>query len=393
EVTNGWANITLIIPDNITMLKINAQFTDRFEHIAENEHTLYVGAAPDTSAKYLLGLSTDKTEYSPGETVTTEITLTKVIRLGNIITGIPDSEVNIMVEVTNTTGASKIVYSGKLYTDSSGKIETTLSSLGVNIETLIRSGYYSYIIVVNSLDLNITVDGNNTVFIVNRLRYEVSSIQTDYDAGDNAKIEIGVYDLLNDKYITSGYSLRIYRDDWYYGYARDIYINQGTLTKSELIITWKIPDAIPCGKYIVEVNFDTKSMDGYELGLSSNIGIVQLPLQIVSGVPNKLTLTTSKSSFVPGDKLILTTTLEDKFTGWLYTDIILEGELTTYQQSLVNEAVATLLITARSWRYPILAESYIIDSEGRLIHDKISISPDLSKLRIEIITNKTEYEP
>lgn len=393
EVTNGWANITLIIPDNITMLKINAQFTDRFEHIAKNEHILYVGAAPDTSVKYILGLSTDKTEYSPGETVNTEITLIKVIPVEDIITGIPDSKVNVMIEVTNTTGASKIVYSGNLYTDPSGKIETTLSSLGVNIASLMKSGYYSYIIVVNSLDLNITVDGNHTVFIVNRLRYEVSSIQTDYDAGDNAKIEIGVYDLLYNEYITTGYSLKIYRDDWYFGYAKDIYINQGTMTKSELIITWKIPDVMPCGKYIVEVDFDTKSIDGYELDFSANIGIVQLPLQIVSGVPNKLTLTTSKSSFVPGDKLILTTTLEDKFTGWLYTDIILEGELTTYQHSLVNEAVATLLITAQSWRYPIIAESYIIDSEGRLIHDKISIGPDLSKLRIEIITNKTEYKP
>ena len=393
EVANGWANITYIIPDNITMLKINAQFTDRFSHIAENEYTLYVGAAPDNSAKYTLGLSTDKTEYSPSETVNVEITLIKVIPAQEIITGIPDSKVNIMVEVTNTTGGSKVAFSGNLYTDSEGRIETTLSSLGVNIETLIKSGYYSYIIVVNSLDLNITPDDNYTVFIVNRLRYEVSSSQTDYNAGDSAKIEIGVYDLLNNEYITSGYSLRIYRDDWYFGYARDIYINRGSVTKSDRMITWEIPDVIPCGKYIVEVDFDSKSMDGYELGLGSNIGIVQLPLQIVSGVPNKLTLTTSKTSFVPGEKLNLTTTLEDKFTGWVYTDVILEGELTTYQQSLVNEAVATLSITAQSWRYPIHAESYIIDSGGRLIHDKISISPVLPKLRIEIITNKTEYKP
>ncbi len=374
DVENGWANITFtVLEKDVDEIRIEADFWDKFGHEASAEHTLQVGQPLENEVEVELSIWSDAAGYIPTEKIQIHISL-ETVYTGEVNYTVPihDAVINLTITVLNINYSSKLVLQTSVTTDANGLYDTTLQDLGVPILMLLEEMSYYYIIDAKYNDNNGVYKEATTELKVYRLGQTVGTDKANYTAGEACDIALGVKDFALDQYIINNFSLRIYRVA-----TTDIYTLEGQLNNLEHI-TWNIPNAIPSGRYLIEVQY--------------NESTVLHQIQIVDSVPNKVTLSSSQTSYRPGDEITLTAELEKKRTGWIYFDIIAGVDFVAKQLEIDGTSAVTSVV-CEEWRYPITAQAYIIDACGRLISASIQIQLDLTRLNIEITPDKSTYEP
>lgn len=374
-VENGWAYITFTVPEkDVDEIKIEANFWDRFGHEAQASHSLQVGKPIENEVDVKLSIWSDHSGYIPDDEIPIHIRLEEVHSGEEEYTEpIPDAKINLTITVLNINYSSEIILQMNITTDENGLFNTTLQKLGVPILGLLEKMSYYYEIDAKYNDNEGTYKENSTEFKIYRLGHIVNTNKANYTADEECEITLGVNDYALDKHIINNFSLRIYRVA-----TTDIFTLDGQLDDDLMLIVWNIPQTIPSGRYIIEVQY--------------NESTVFHQIQVVDEVPNKLQLTSSQAQYKSKDKIELTAELEKTHCGWIYFDIIAGDEFIT-KQFEIHGSSATTSFVCEEWRYPITAWAYIIDAHGRLISCSVQIALDMPRLRIEIVTDNNTYEP
>ncbi|MDP6155413.1 MAG: alpha-2-macroglobulin family protein, partial [Candidatus Thermoplasmatota archaeon] len=403
-VENGWANLTVEIPAGLNRIELEAVFSDDYDHSSEASTTYYVGEAPDPDLKTGIDIVPSKEPFTAAddpkftintynykeiEKGTNEI---EISRIANIST-------TLMINVTSFGMIGN--YEGWLSerpealfnvtTDRNGDAVIDLKEMGVDVFNLSAEGRYYFKMAVSTSSDNTPPVSIEHEFFVHSVIYTVRNDPAAFTPGSNATIMLEAESLVPTIDADYNYTLTIFKRERYYGYYDDYYYSAydaspvfavSGSTQGPVNITWRLPEHLEAGRYIIRVQFDN----------GQHGTVIDHPIEVIDKSPLEITLTPSKLEYFPGDIIDVQVALSEEFTGFVYMSMSAGWDVIS-KNRYVNGQALQFTVKTEDWHHALNVHIFLVDEMARLVSSHIVIDYGIGPLDIILEMDRPAYEP
>jgi len=399
DVEEGWANLTITLPERMDRLVIEGTFTDDSGH--------------ETTASHDYEVDANRVEFE----VEVQEAYPVAADLGFEMTFEADEDdpLDYTLEVTLTGYDSFTAIEETLF---EGAVEPTtgtllLSDMGLDLTDILSRDIFQYHItgrlVGEGGGKELQVATFDERFFVEVFEFTLETASLSYGPGETVSLTSTAMDLRNGTPLQYDYTYSLfigeapyrfsddyqsyyYYYDWYGGY--DYYWwyddDPGLLLREYGVVdgtgdhTWAIPDRPAEGTYTAVLEFETGGLKRH----------VVLPFEVRSDEVVSFTPDTP-DSFTPGTDITLPLDFSGTFDGTVYVDIS-QGEDRNFLTEMVSVTEAssthTLTIGTSTLRADVHVDIYYTQGDI-LVMTSASISPEVPELEVDISYDKDSYEP
>jgi len=357
EDGGGFINFT--VPPMACAFKLDALFEDSLEHTNEASSILFVGEMPSLTKK-ALEISSSDSVYSPNENI--DITLKSSAQF---------SAVTVSVMVADAEGNTISLPDRMLFTDSEGRLSTTLAGMGVDVKDLLVRGYYSYIV-----SAKLPKDDSArcySAFTVYRYIYSMATEKTIYNAGDTVHVQLGIADETDLLGLigTPRDETFIVRIDGIGGTLVEL---AGVTIEGLGMAEWNIPADARTGPYSLKATFESATVEKAFEVMGQN-GL-RMDAKILDTTEDTVSVEVSFNRYYNGPVFV---------DGWSSA-----GTLAT--RMMVDGSAQNVLITRPDCERPLSLSVYAFTTDG-LKARTLVVEPERTPLSLQVTTDKKNYEP
>ncbi|MCK4614148.1 MAG: hypothetical protein KAU14_05025, partial [Thermoplasmata archaeon] len=320
-----------------------------------------------------LSLNLSSTTYLPDERIPCVVSL--------IDDGEPIPEVGLNITIiANDPEDTQRSFSFEAQTDENGEYGFDVRDR-IPYEELLHDEFLWFSVTAQLAD-DPSLVSNEGKFVVHRLMGRIATERTDYTAGEEVEIAFGEYDLVEQEWIETNYTLRV-------NYLRPItteyrvsstsipvFVSSGVIGNEERI-TLSIPGHIPAGTYLITATFDNT--------------VVEHKIQVYTR-DEGIRMTSSVESYKAGDDIPIHISTSNASGKWLYVDVVTGRSLTMYSV-LLDGSDLDMIIPTADYRHSVDVRAYFISDFGSIVSDFLGLRQDFSDFIVNLTLDKDTYEP
>jgi len=371
DIEKGWANLSFKVPENARNMKIEAEFSDSFGHENTGVHILSTTSTPVGTE---LSVSLSKEEYLPDE----EVPCT--VFLGKDEEPLPGVDINITITAEDPDGTEKEYFS-EASTDENGEYGFDVREK-LSYHELLHDDFLWFAVVAKPAENGTSLSAAGA-FVVRKIMGMVETDKTDYTAGDDVEIRFGEYDLIEEGWRETDYTLEIsyqklvdVNSYWTSEEQIPFSIFSGTL-QDEGTITLSLPEHMPTGSYLVNAIFDTT--------------VVEHRIQVYTK-DERVEISSQEESFTAGEDIPVHITTTGATGKWLYVDVVSGRSLVSFSVFLEGSEI-DMDIPTGDYRSPATISAYFISDYGTIVKDTMSFWQEIPEFHVNLTSDKDTYEP
>ncbi len=397
-VENGWANLTLTVPEGLERLAVEAAFSDEFDHSCEGDITYYLGEAPDPDLMTGIEITPEKEPFTAEDSPTFQLH-TYAYREREAEDGgleeeiLRDISTELAINVTSydASGVRQDEALLNLTTDIHGTVELDLVRMSVDTFNLSAEGRYYFKLEVTTASEAVPPATVEHEFFVHSAVFRVGSEPATFSPDTNGTISLTARSLVPTVDRSYNYTLTVFKRERYTGYYYHdyYYVSDGApvfatsgSAEGTVNVTWKLPEYIDSGRYVVRVTFEN--------GAYSET--IDHPVEVVDRAPLSIDLAPSANEYAPGEEIVIDVALSEPFRGRMYLWSSTGCDMLTDSVSIDGDS-ARFTISTRDWHHDIEVTVFLLDERARMVASSVRIGYGIGPLSVTMEMNRSGYEP